>query len=190
MIEHKIELEEAMRRTDAMLVRQGYRIPGRWTNKYYDDGEKEPLWSQALVGLENTRILLWKERDHWRAVISVAVGKDGEFPIAEAIILRTQDKFFPPMVKIAARLVDTQKQVYQWGFAPANVYSSQAMARLTEHFLSTKRYRKAKQINRALINGDINAATVSEALSMIQSLYCPSREDRLASALIWGEVYR
>lgn len=173
-----------------MLVRLGYTVSSRWTDKYEADAEKNPLWSMSLQGLKDTRVLLWEEKDHWRAVISVAVGKDGEYPIAEAIILRSKDLFFPTFDKVAARLVDVRDQVHNWGFAPANLYSAQALARMTKWFLQHGMPRKAKATNEAIITGELNAATVSEALSIVQSRYANSRLYRMVTAKIWGEVYK
>lgn len=190
MAQTKIELDEAMRRTEAMLVRLGYTVSSRWTDKYEADTERKPLWSMALPGLKDTRVLLWEEKDHWRAVISVAVGKDGEYPIAEAIVLRSKDLFFPPFEKVVARLTDVKAQVHNWGFAPANIYSAQALARMTKWFLQQGMPRKAKATNEAIITGELNAATVSEALSIVQSRYASHRLYRLVSAKIWGEVYK
>lgn len=186
----KIELEEAMRRADGMLVRQGYQVTSKWTNKYFDDGEKAPLWSMALVGLENTRVLLWEERDHWRATICVAVGKDGEFPICEGFIKRSQDKFMFPFDKMAKKIEETRNQVFRWNWSSASPYAHLALAKLALHFSKDGKHRKARAVIQAIINGELTAATVSEALSMVQSRYAKTRAERLESAMIWGEVYR
>lgn len=187
----EIDLEEVKRRAEGMLVRQGYTMYGRWTNKYFDDGEKSPLWSMLLRKLDETRILLWEEQDHWRAMISIAVGEDGEFPVAEGIIKRYQkDRPFPSFNRMEARIKETREKIYQWHFSLANTYSAQALARLANYFLVKKKYRKVGSILKAITNGEIDAATVTEALSIVQSRYASSRADRVESALIWAEVYR
>lgn len=187
----EIELEEAMRRATAMSIRQGYKVMSKWTNKYYDDGEKEPLWSMALVGFENTRILLWKEKDHWRATISVKVGKDGEFPICDGFVQRNiKDKFMPAFGRMEAKIAEIRTQVHHWGFSSASPYISQALARLALYYMQEKKQRKARSVVVSIINGMYTAATVAEALSMIQSNIASSRADRLESALIWSEVFR
>lgn len=187
----KIDLDEAIRRTEGMLVRQGYRAYGKWTDKFYDDGEKEPLWSTALVGVEDSRLLLWPEKDHWRAVISVMVGKKGHFPVCEGLILRdNKDKFIPPFQKMDDKIRLTREMVGRWNFEGASKYSHIALARLTKWFLQNGMPRKAKATNEAIITGELNAATVSEALSIVQSKYASTRERRLESAVIWREVYR
>lgn len=186
----EIELDEAKRRTEGMLVRQGYRTCGRWTDAVYAKEEGEPIVSMALIGLENTRVLLYPERDHWRSVISVKVGRGGEFPVCSGFIERTRSKYMPPFTKMEKKIVDTRDQVRRWGFQSANVYSAQALARLAEVYIKKKHYRKARIALSAIIFGTINAATVSEALSMVQTMVARSREDRLDSALIWSEVYK
>lgn len=185
-----IDLEEAKRRVEGMLVRQGYRAADYWTTKYYDDGEKNPLWSMALIKHENARVLLWQERDHWRATISVQVGKFGVFPVCEGIIERKRDKFMPPAAKMEQKLAEIQNQVYSWGFSPANTYSAQAIARITDWYLKEGMPRKARAVNNAIITGELNASTVAEALSIVQNRYANTRERRMISALIWSEVYR
>lgn len=185
-----IELDEAKRRVDGMLVRQGYKATDYWTTRFYDDGEKRPLWSRAITRFENTRVLLWKERDRWVATVSVHVGKFGVFPVCDGIIERKRDKFILPAIKLEEKLGAIQAQIYQWGFSPANTYSAQAIARMTDWYLNNKLNTKARLINRAIITGEINAATVAEALSMIQSRYANTREQRMVSARIWSEVYR
>lgn len=187
----KIDLNEAIRRTEGMLVRQGYKAYGKWTDKFYDDGEKEPIWSTALTGVDNTRVLLWPEKDHWRAVVSVMVGMKGHFPVCEGLILRdNKDKFIPPLEKMALKIIEVQTIVGRWGFEGASKYSHIALARLTKWFLQNGMPRKAKATNEAIITGELNAATVSEALSIVQSKYASTRERRLESAVIWREVYR
>jgi hypothetical protein len=193
----EITLEEAMRRASGMLVRRGYQATDKWTNKYYEDKEKMPLWSMALVGLPNTRVLLWQGKDYWRAVICVRVGKDGEFPLAEAIITRNgmtnrfiKAKTFPTFDNIAKGIQETVDQVARWNWSSASPYAHIALARLSNYFIEQGVNRKAMAVNNAIIRGEILGATISEALSMIQEKYAKSREDRLASALIWGEVYR
>ena len=197
MTKLEITLEEAMRRVSGMLVRQGYRVTDKWTNKYYEDKEKMPLWSMALVGLPDTRVLLWQGRDYWRAVICVAVGKDGEFPLAEAVIIREKKidrkvvpKKFPTFDNIAKGIEETRDQIARWNWSSAAPYAHIALAKLSNYFITQGKGRKALAINNAIIKGEILGATVSEALSMIQSSYAKSREERLASAMIWGEVYR
>ena len=187
----KIDLNEAIRRADGFLVRQGYRTTGRWTDSVYEDKDKDPIQSMALVGFEGVRVLLWPERDHWRLVVSVAVGKAGEYPACEGLIMRdNKDKYVPPFDKMESRIRLIRETVARWNFEPANRYSHLALAKLTKWFLQNGMPRKAKATNEALITGEINAATVSEALSMVQSKYASTRERRLVSALIWWEVYR
>lgn len=174
-----------------MLVRQGYTVSSLWTEKYYDVPDNGPLWSMALLKLHNTRVLLWPEKDHWRAVICVAVGKNGEFPIAQGRIERgNKDKFPPPFAKMEQKIMAACNQVNRWGFQPANTYSAQALARLAEYYMSKKHYRKARIAQAGIINGVLNAATVSEALSIVQTMVARTREDRIESAMIWSEVYR
>ena len=174
-----------------MLIHQGYKVMSRWTNKYHGDREKEPLWSMALVGFEDTRILLWKEKDHWRATISVRVGRDGEFPVSDGFIeRRIKDRFMPPFNKLEAKIQKIRAQVHHWGFSPANTYISQALARLALYYMQEKKYRKARSVIVSIINGMYTAATVTEALSMIQSNIASSRAERLETALIWSEVFR
>jgi len=164
---------------------------GKWTDKYYDDGEKEPLWSMKLVGLDDTRILLWEERDRWRAAVSIAVGRYGEFPVCEGLIERGgKNKFMPAFTKMADKIQYIQETVNRWNFLPANTYSAQALAMLALNFMRDKKYRRARMILGAVISGDLNAATISEALSMVQEKFASTRLERLESASIWREVYR
>lgn len=194
----EITLEEAKRRASGMLVRLGYTATDNWTNKYYEDEEKLPLWSVALVGLPNTRLLLWQAHLCWKAVICVAVGKDGEFPLAETTIARgdlipgTKFKIkpLPKFDKLSNEIARARDQVAQWNWRSAGPYAHIALAKLSNYYIDEGIDGKAKLINNAIIKGEILAATVSEALSMIQSKYARARSERLASALIWGEVYR
>src|SRR5689334_2447770 len=81
--EHDISLSEAQRRVEGMLVRQGYVTMGRWTDQWYSDDCKEPLYSMKIVGLEDTRILLWRESSLlWRCVLSMTVGSKGDLPLS------------------------------------------------------------------------------------------------------------
>jgi hypothetical protein len=188
---YEIELDEAQRRAEGMLVRQGYVAKGVWTNKYYNDGEKEPLWSMKLVGFDDTRVLLWKERTHWRATISVAVGKDGEFPVCEGFIERgNKDKFIPAFQKMQEKIQQIRERVSQWNFQPANTYSAQALALIAIYFMKEKKYVRARKAVWAIVKGEINAATISEALSMVQETFASSRAERLETAVIWWEVYK
>lgn len=181
-----------------MLVRQGYSVSDRWTDKYYEVEGKAPLWSVALTGLPNTRVLLWEARQCWRAVICVAVGRDGEFPIAEAIIIRGEKipgtniraKPFPLFTKVSKEIEETRERVAVWNWRAAAPYAHIALAKLSNWYIDHGPVGKATMINNAIIKGEILAATVSEALSIIQSQYARTREERLASAMIWGEVYR
>lgn len=187
----EIDLSEAIRRAEGMLVRQGYLTMGRWSDQYYWDDSKEPLYSTKVVGFDDTRILLWKDSHMWRCVISIIVGSRGDFPIAGGRIERgNKTKFLPPLPKLRDKIQETREMIRRWNFQPANTYSAQALARMTEYYIRKKHYRKARITLSYLMNGTINAATVSEALSMVQTLVAKSREDRLESALIWAEVYR
>lgn len=173
-----------------MLVRQGYRQSGMWTDRFHGKSEEGPLWSMALKELPNTRVLLFQERDQWKAVVSVAVGNNGEFPLCAGTIERKKDKFMPPASKMTQKIEEARQRILAWDFRSANPYAAQALARLTEYYMKKKHYRKARITNAAIISGLINAATVSEALSIVQTVVARTREDRLESALIWGEVYR
>jgi hypothetical protein len=173
-----------------MMIRQGYGTTGQWVLERYDDKEKDPVWSTSLSGFVLTRVLLYQERHCWRAVVSVRVGKNGELPVCTGLIKRKKSRFIPPFKKMEEKIALAVGRTYRWATEPANVYSAQAVARLVEVFIKKKNYRKARIINAFTINGTINAATVAEALSMVQSMVAKSREDRLDSALIWGEVYR
>ena len=184
-----IDLPEAQRRAEGMLVRQGYVAMGRWVETLYADS-KEPIYSMKLVGLDDTRILLWKEPHFWRCTIAIAVGRTGDFPIAGGRIERSKTRFIPPFEKLKDKIEESRKTVGRWNYQPANTYSAQALARLTEYFLRKKHYRKARMALSLLMDGTINAATVSEALSMVQTLVAKHREDRIESALIWAEVYK
>lgn len=180
-----------------MLVRKGYMVNDKWTNKYYEDREKEPLWSMALVGLPDTRIVMWKAPYYWHAVICVRVGEFGEFPLAEAIIDRERRKKskgivkeFPTFANISKGIEETKTQIARWNWSSAAPYAHIALAKLSNYYIENGRFSKAVSMNNAIIKGEIVAATVSEALSILQEGYFMSREERLASAMIWGEVYR
>jgi hypothetical protein len=123
-------------------------------------------------------------------VVSIGVGRHGEFPICTGFIERNRDKFMPSFGVMEGEIVAARQQIARWDFTAANTYSAQALARLTELFMTKKHYRKARITNSMIITGKINAATVSEALSMVQTMVAKTREDRLESALIWKEVYR
>lgn len=155
------------------------------------------MWSLALVGLSDTRVLLWKGKTHWRAVICVKVGKDGEFPIAEGVIVRERKVGrklialqFPTFDNVSKGIDEVREQVIQWNWRAAAPYAHIALAKLSNWMAIHGKGRKAIIINEVIIKGEILAATVSEALSMIQEKYAKTREERLAAALIWGEVYR
>lgn len=173
-----------------MLVRQGYTAMGKWVLERYDDKEKDPIWSMSLTGFVLTRVLLYPEKHRWRAVVSVRVGRGGELPVCTGLIDRKKSKFIPPFVKMETKIAEAVGKTYRWATEPANVYSAQALARLVEVFIKKKNYRKARIALSMIIFGTINAATVAEALSMVQTLVAKSREDRLDSSLIWSEVYR
>lgn len=190
---------EARRRFEKKLVLRGYSMTGIWTKKYHDQEERENIYSMALNGMDNVRAVLWPmgksstEAGEWIAMISIAVGEDGEFPLTGDIITRHNSNVwqlatFKSMVK---RIDYVRTQVRRWDTEEfLSLQGMNAMMRLSLDYIRQNRITKAKGILLGTLRGELHSATISEALSITQLRWATSREERLISAKIWSKIFK
>jgi hypothetical protein len=191
--------QEARRRFEKKLVLRGYSMTGMWTKKYHDQDEQESVYSMALKGMPDTRAVLWPlkkgstEAEEWIAMISVAVGEDGEFPLTGDIITRHNSNSwqlatFKSMTK---RIEEVRSRIRRWDTEDFMTYGgARAMVSLSLDYLRQNRITKAKGVLLGTLRGELSAATVSESLSIVQTRWSRSREERLRSAQIWSSVFK
>lgn len=189
---------EARRRFEKKLVLRGYSMSGAWTKKYHDQDKNENVYSMALNGTSNTRAVLWPmgkgstEAEEWIAMISIAVGEEGEFPITGGIITRwnSDDWQLGTFKSLASRIDEVRSQVRRWDLSPSGSLGDKAMMRLALNYIREGKPKKAISILLGALRGEISTATISEALSIIQVRWAKSREERLRSALIFSQIFK
>lgn len=186
----KMELSEARRRFEKLLVLSGYSMTGLWAEKPYEE-EKIYVSSMALTNMPDTRGVLWFENGDWQGMIAVAVGENGEFPLTGDRIRRASpSSVFIPQKLLSKRIDEIRDQVRRWDKEWAAPLADKAMMKLALNYLRDNKPRKAARVLLMALRGDISVATISESLSIVQMTLARSREERLRSALIWGQVFK
>ena len=184
-----MKLDEAKRRLESAAIACGYQTTGRWTEKMHED-EPQDIHSMALTNMPQTRLVVWQSKGEWWGMISVQVGGWGEFPItgstftSEIKPVLSRHKFMWP------RIEQVQLQVARWKHELAYPFSDKAMMKLAIHHLKQMHIKKALSILYAAVRGELEAASVSEALSIVQWKFYKTKEEMMLSARIWGEVFR
>lgn len=184
-----MELEEAKRRFEAILVEKGYAMSGHWTNKYHNQ-EREPVYSMAMKYLPHCRALLWQAGLSWQGMLSVRAGLYGEFPIAGDVISRGQNLIIPAFSRLSKRIEAIRFRVRGWDFEQVEDRANLAIIALATHFLQRGETLKAKRTLLIALKGDLLHASISEALSIVQEAICKTRTDRMRSAQVWWRVFR
>lgn len=192
MTNSPMDLTEAKRRFEKKLVLRGYSMSGNWWTRVNESKKWETHW-MSLRDLPDTRAVMWAEgKDKWIAMISVTVGQEGEFPITGGTITRfNSDSWqlgsFKSLVK---RIDEVRTQVRRWDYSAINDLGNVAMMQLALDYLRGGKPKKCISSLLLAIRGEISQATISEALSIVQSRVAKSREDRLHSALVWSQVFK
>lgn len=187
-----MELTEARRRFEKLLVLAGYSMTGKWTEKYHL--AESGVSSMALTNIPEVRGVLWFEDGHWQAMLAIRVGEDGEFPLTGGRILRRENQFWQLTLKsmplMTKRIVDVLAQIRRWDTSPTESLGDKAMIRLALSYLRNGKPKKAGSILLGALRGEISSATVSESLSIVQMRWAKSREERFRSALIWSSTFK
>jgi hypothetical protein len=186
---------EARRRFEKKLVLRGYSMSGAWTKKYHDQADNENVYSMALNGMSNTRAVLWplnRKSEEWIAMISIAVGEDGEFPITGGVITRwnSNEWSLGTFKSLSKKIEETRYLVRKWDFGFPGELGDKAMMKLALSYLRESKVKKAVSVLLGALRGEISMATISESLSIVQIRWCKSREERLRSALIWSQIFK
>src|SRR5215510_3876044 len=90
-----MDLLEARRRFEKLLVLAGYSHTGNWAEKIYKP--EKNVSSMVLNGMPDTRAVLWFEKGEWEGMISIAVGENGEFPMIGGKIQRVEKQSWKPL---------------------------------------------------------------------------------------------
>jgi hypothetical protein len=186
---------EARRRFEKKLVLRGYSMTGMWTKRYHDQDKNEDVYSMGLNGMSNVRAVLWplgKKSEEWMAIISIAVGEDGEFPITGGAITRWNSNEWPlgTFKSVSKRIDDIRSKVRRWDSSPTSSLGDKAMISLSLSYLREGKIKKGISILLGCLRGEISKATISESLSIVQIKWSRSREERLRSALIWSNIFK
>jgi hypothetical protein len=186
---------ESRRRFQKKLVLKGYSMTGLWTKKYHDQDDNENVYSMSLNYLPDTRAVLWplnKKKDRWGAMISIAVGEDGEFPITGGTITRWNEEEWTlgSFKSMSKRIDEVRAQVRRWDESRGIALKDKAMIQLALSYFREGKSKKYVSVLLGAVRGEIEEATVSEALSIVQTRWAKSREERLRSALIWSQIFR
>jgi len=183
---------EARRRFEKMLVDSGYSMTGKWTDKYHEQTEKENVFSMAIKQFSDVRAVLWIEKGDWQGMISVAVGESGEFPLTGGRLIRRETQLWSlqPYHLLASRIEEVLQQVFRWHSEKSGRGGDQAMMRLTLDYIRGGKPKKAISVLLGALRGEISEATIAESLSIIQTRWSKSREERLRSALIWSQTFK
>lgn len=182
--------EEAQRRFERLLLLSEYQTysseyTGRW------DKDRE-VFSLDIVGVQGLKGTLYKELNEWIAEITFDVGESGRFPLAGGKIIRAPGQMWklPKYSTLYQRILQIKSQVSRWDREGFNQFSGPiAILHLVLFYIRRDQPKKAKSIILGTIRGELWAGTISEALSIVQSKWCKSREERLQSALIWASNF-
>jgi hypothetical protein len=188
----KMDLLEARRRFEKLLVEHRYSMSGVWTDKYHEEESKYKVSSMALKDMSNTRAVLWYEAGNWQGMISIAVGEDGEFPIVGGRIIRAEDQPWKLLHFnfLSKKIEGIRYLVRKWDFGFPGELGDKAMMKLALSYLREHKIKKGISILLGALRGEISMATISESLSIVQTRWCRSREERLRSALIWSNTFK
>jgi len=192
---HLMDHQEARRRFEKKLVLRGYSMTGQWTKKYHDQDDNENVYSMALNGMNNVRAVLWplnRKSEEWMAMISIAVGEDGEFPITGGVITRwnTEEWSLGTFKSLSKKIDDIRSQVRRWDTTPSYPMGDKAMIKLALSYLREDKIKKGISLLLGALRGEICVATISESLSIVQVRWARSREERLRSALVWSQIFK
>lgn len=182
---------EARRRFEKKLVLRGYSMSGHWVVRLIEHKNWE-THSMALRGMPDCRAVMWLEgKERWVAMIAVAVGENGEFPITGGVITRwnMNEWQLGSFKSLSKRIEEVREQVRRWDFDFPRERANVAMIRLALDFLREGKSKKAISILLMALRGEISQATISESLSIVQMKVARSREDRLKSSLVWSHIF-
>lgn len=180
--------EEAFRRAESCIVGRGYQTTGRWAEKMHE-GEGQDIYSMALTNMPQTRLVVWKSGSEWWAMISTEVGTWGEYPVTGSSFTAEVKPSISRRSFMLPRIEQIQAQVRQWDYEIASHWVDKAMMKLAIHHLKTFHVHKALSILYTAVRGELDAATVAEALSIVQWKHYKTKEEMMISARIWGEVF-
>ena len=186
-----ISLEEAQRRFIRMLKEKRYPATPRWVLD-----QATGIYSSHFVDgvMSGVRALQWREKKKWASSLSMQVGERGEWILAGGLIGRqkTQNWKLPNPEVLIANASEMREVFQRWGMEKDRYLNVIAMVKFAH------KYTRAREGSRILIervlsgieSGVTSEATVSEALSIIQHLYCRTRLDRITACGVWREVFR
>ena len=186
-----ISLDEAQRRFIRMLKEKEYPPAPRWVL----DGATGIYSSHFMGGLiRDVRALMWREGKKWAASLSMRVGERGEWILAGGLIGRQkkQNWKLPSPITLMNDASRMAEIFQRWGMEKDRYLNVIAMVKFAH------KYTRAGPGSRILIervlsgieSGVTSEATVSEALSIVQHLYCRTRLDRITACGVWREVFR
>lgn len=180
---------EAQRRAESSLISRGYQTTGRWAEKMHDDVPQE-IYSMALTNMPQTRLVVWKSGSEWWGMLSVKVGSWGEFPLAGSQFTREVKLAIPRRSFLMPRIETAMAQASRWQYDMAAPMVDKAMIKLALYFKRYGLHSKATTILNTALRGELDAATIAEALSILQWKHFKTKEDLMVSGKIWGEIFR
>lgn len=180
---------EALRRAESSIISRGYQTTGRWAEKMHDD-EPQEIYSMALTNLPRTRLVVWKSGSEWWAMISVQVGSWGEVPLCGSQFTREVKAAISRRSFLMPRLEEVRIQSGRWHHDPASPLVDKAMIKLALHYNRRDLTSRAISIQNTALRGELDSATIAEALSIVQWKHCKTKEDLMISGRIWGEIFR
>jgi hypothetical protein len=136
---------------------------------------------------------MWREKKKWAASVSMQVGERGEWILAGGLIgrQRKQSWKLPSLTKLVGDMVEMREVLPRWGMEKDRYLNVIALATFARDLLKTPNCRR--QAERVLIgikSGVVSEATTTEALSIVQYLYCRTRLERVMTNIIWKEIFR
>lgn len=182
-----MERDEARRRFEKALVLAGYSTRGVWV----DEGlgvESQAVMIKGGKGLRGFRAVLWHVARGWECMLSFRVWQKGEFPLTGDRLTREEGVTLKPYSLVLPKLMHIEPTLYRWEKEFDVDAVRLCVDQLCQELIKRNMPKKAGTLLRAMSHGDLGAATIGEALSMVQERWFPSREGRLLVARTWWRV--
>lgn len=185
-----ISLEEAQRRFIRMMREKNYPAANRWVVQ-----ETTGIYSSPFAGglIKDVRAIMWREGKKWAASLSMGVGERGEWILAGGLIGRQkkQNWKIPSPTKLIGDAAEMREILQRWGMEKDRYLNVIAMAKFAHRFTRIPGSRLLiERVMSGIESGVTSEATVSEALSIIQHLYCRNRLDRVWACEVWQGTFR
>lgn len=185
-----ITLEEAQRRFIRMIRERGIAFGGEWRR---DEDNFAVTYSAPIPNLAGVRAVMWREGKKWAASISLQVHERGEWILAGGLIGRQkkQNWRLPSPIRLISEIQEVREVIQRWDMERDRYLNVVAMVKFAHKYTRVPGSRLLiERVMSGIESGVTSEATVSEALSIVQHLYCRTRLDRVRVCEVWREVFR